>query len=104
MKPTNNRWCRTALQVKISRISPEGQPAPPEPEHPWPSTGGPIVNETSNSLTLRRPEAEDLTLLKAAVAEVRASSVSLMPDGFEDGINPRQMADLIAYLQEANLQ
>lgn len=65
---------------------------------------GLIVNETSNSLTLRRPEAEDLTLLKAAIADVRASSVSLMPDGFEDGINPRQMADLIAYLQGANLQ
>ena len=65
---------------------------------------GLIVNETSNSLTLRRPEAEDLTLLKAAVADVRASSVSLMPDGFEDGISPRQMADLIAYLQGANLQ
>ena len=65
---------------------------------------GLIVNETSNSLTLRRPEADDLTLLKAAVADVRASSVSLMPDGFEDGIDPRQMADLIAYLQGANLQ
>lgn len=65
---------------------------------------GLIVNETSNSLTLRRPQAEDLTLLKAAVADVRASSVSLMPDGFEDGITPRQMADLIAYLQGANLQ
>lgn len=65
---------------------------------------GLIVNETSNSLTLRRPEAEDLTLLKAAVAGVRASSVSLMPDGFEDSINSRQMADLIAYLQGADLQ
>lgn len=65
---------------------------------------GLIVNETSNSLTLRRPEAEDLTLLKAAIADVRASNVSLMPDGFEDGIDPRQMADLIAYLQGANLQ
>ncbi len=65
---------------------------------------GLIVNETSNSLTLRRPEAEDLTLLKAAIADVRASSVSLMPDGFEDGIDPQQMADLIAYLQGANLQ
>ena len=64
---------------------------------------GLIVNETSNSLTLRRPEADDLTLLKAAIAEVRASSVSLMPDGFEDGIDPQQMADLIAYLQGANL-
>ena len=50
---------------------------------------GLIVNETSNSLTLHRPEAEDLTLLKAAIADVRASSVSLMPDGFEDGINSR---------------
>lgn len=48
-------------------------------------------------------EAEDLTLLRAAIAEVRASSMSLMPDGFEDGINPRQMADLIACLQGANL-
>ena len=65
---------------------------------------GLIVNETSNSLTLRRPEAEDLTLLKAAIADVRASSVSLMPDGFADGIDPRQMADLIAYLQGDNLQ
>ena len=64
---------------------------------------GLIVTETSNSLTLRRPEADDLTLLKAAIAEVRASSVSLMPDGFEDGIDPQQMADLIAYLQGANL-
>ena len=28
---------------------------------------------------------------------------TLMPDGFEDGIDPQQMADLIAYLQGANL-
>jgi len=53
---------------------------------------------------LQSPEAEDVTLLKAAIAEVRASSESLMPDGFEDGFDPRQMADLIAYLQGANLQ
>ena len=64
---------------------------------------GLIVNETPNSLTLRRPEADDVTLLKAAIAEVRASEVSLMPDGFEEGIKHKQMADLIAYLQGASL-
>ena len=37
--------------------------------------------------------------MRRNIAEVRASSVSLMPDGFEDHLKPQDLADVIAYLR-----
>ena len=59
---------------------------------------GILVAETSATVTLRG-EAEDVTVLKSDIADLRQSDVSLMPEGLEDAVSDQELADLIAYLQ-----
>lgn len=59
---------------------------------------GIIASESSNTLVLANATGRE-TLLRRDIAEIRASRLSLMPEGLEAAINPQQMADLIAYLQ-----
>ena len=59
---------------------------------------GILVAETAVTLTLRG-EAHDVTVLKADIASLRESDVSLMPEGLEDAMTPEQLADVIAYLR-----
>lgn len=61
---------------------------------------GVIANETPAAITLRGGTEEgDQTILRRNVAEVRASSISLMPEGLEKSVNKKDMADLISYLR-----
>jgi putative heme-binding domain-containing protein len=61
---------------------------------------GVIANETPGSITLRGGTEEgDETVLRKDIADVRASSVSLMPDGLEDNLGKQGLADVIAYLR-----
>ena len=61
---------------------------------------GVIANETPNAITLRGGSEEgDETVLRKNVAEIRASSVSLMPDGLEKDLSKQNIADVIAYLR-----
>lgn len=59
---------------------------------------GILVAETQATVTLRA-EADDVTILKTDIAELRASAVSLMPEGLEKAVSDQELADLIAYLQ-----
>ncbi|MEW5979486.1 MAG: PVC-type heme-binding CxxCH protein [Acidobacteriota bacterium] len=61
---------------------------------------GIIVSETPGTLSLRNQDI-DQTILRRHITEIRASQVSLMPEGLEEGIDPKGMADLLAYLQAA---
>jgi putative heme-binding domain-containing protein len=61
---------------------------------------GVIANETPSAITLRGGSEEgDETVLRKNVAEIRASSVSLMPDGLEKDLSKQAIADVIAYLR-----
>ena len=61
---------------------------------------GVIANETPGAITLRGgSEDGDETILRRNIAEVRASSVSLMPDGFEEKLSKQDIADVISYLR-----
>lgn len=61
---------------------------------------GVIANETPGSITLRGgSEDGDQTVLRKNVAEIRASSVSLMPEGLEKDLKKKDIADIIAYLR-----
>jgi putative membrane-bound dehydrogenase-like protein len=61
---------------------------------------GVIANETPGALTLRGgTEIGDETILRANIADIRASSVSLMPDGLEQSMSRQDIADVIAYLR-----
>lgn len=59
---------------------------------------GILVAETEVSVTLRG-EVADVTVLKSDIADLRQSSVSLMPDGLEDAATDQELADVIAYLR-----
>jgi putative membrane-bound dehydrogenase-like protein len=61
---------------------------------------GIISNETTWAITLRGgSEDGDETVLRKTIASIRASSVSLMPDGLENNLGKQGLADVIAYLR-----
>jgi putative heme-binding domain-containing protein len=61
---------------------------------------GVISNETPGMITLRGGSDEgDETILRTNIAQMRASSLSLMPDGLEKILGRQGLADVIAYLQ-----
>jgi putative heme-binding domain-containing protein len=59
---------------------------------------GILGTETPGTIMLRNADG-DLTILRRNIAEIRASSISLMPDGMEKSFSKQQIADLIAYLR-----
>lgn len=62
---------------------------------------GVIAGETPGSITLRggSDDGLDETILRKNITEVRASTVSLMPEGFEKDLSKKDVADVIAYLR-----
>ncbi len=64
---------------------------------------GLIVSETPGTLTMRRGEGEETALLRSQIVEIRASNVSLMPDGLEEDLKKQDLADVIAFLQGDDL-
>ena len=63
---------------------------------------GIIAAETATSLTLRRGDGAEDTILRAQVAEMTSTGLSLMPEGFEKTITKPEMADLIAFLRASH--
>ncbi len=59
---------------------------------------GLLGSETPGTITLRNADG-DVTILRKNIAELRASNISLMPDGMEKSLSKQQIADLIAYLR-----
>ncbi len=59
---------------------------------------GLIAGETANAITLRRQDGREDVLLRSEVEAVSASGRSLMPEGIEKDLAPRDLADLLAYL------
>jgi putative membrane-bound dehydrogenase-like protein len=64
------------------------------------SLAGIVKAETAGALTLVQGGGLIETILKTDIREWRASSLSLMPEGFEQSIRPSEMADLIAYMRQ----
>jgi len=60
---------------------------------------GVLANETPGAITLRGGSEEDVTLARANIAEIRASSISLMPEDIEKALSKQALADVIAFLQ-----
>ena len=63
---------------------------------------GIIAAETATSLTLRRGDGAEDTILRAQVAEMASTGQSMMPEGFEKTISKPEMADLIAFLRASH--
>ncbi|HZQ47176.1 MAG TPA: c-type cytochrome, partial [Verrucomicrobiae bacterium] len=60
---------------------------------------GVVSAESSTSLTLVQPGGIQEKILRSDITEIRATGLSLMPEGFEQAMNPQDLADLIAYLK-----
>ncbi len=60
---------------------------------------GVIGSETPGAITLRGGAEDNVTILRSNIAEIRASNLSLMPEGLEQKMSKQDLADLIAYLQ-----
>lgn len=61
---------------------------------------GMIGSQTAASITLRRAEGVDETILRDQIEQWMGAGRSLMPEGLEQQIDPQQMADLLAFLLE----
>jgi putative heme-binding domain-containing protein len=59
---------------------------------------GAIVEESAASVTLKRVDGGSDTILRADIATLASTGLSLMPEGLEAAISVEQMADLIAFL------
>lgn len=64
---------------------------------------GLIASESASSITLRRAERQETTVLRKDVAELRSTSISLMPEGMEKNMTPQELADLIELLRQRPL-
>ena len=51
-------------------------------------------------MTLRRQEGKEDVLLRSEIEEMAASGQSLMPEGLEKDLTPRDLADLIAFTSD----
>lgn len=60
---------------------------------------GVISQESGTSVTLRRRDGEEDLILRANIAEIRPSTVSMMPEELEQDLSMQDMADLLEYLQ-----
>ena len=63
---------------------------------------GMIADETANGFTLRGVDGKPQTILRVDVAEMKATRRSLMPEGLEAGLNPNEMANLLAFIANSN--
>jgi putative membrane-bound dehydrogenase-like protein len=61
---------------------------------------GVLAAETATSVTLRREQGAEDTLLRKDIEDMTASSRSLMVEGLEKEISVQDMADLIGYLRD----
>jgi putative membrane-bound dehydrogenase-like protein len=59
---------------------------------------GTIAVESPSSITLRRAEKSEDTILRSQIEDVQATSKSLMPDELEKQLSRQDVADVIAYL------
>jgi putative membrane-bound dehydrogenase-like protein len=59
---------------------------------------GLIASETANSVTLRRADKAEDTLLRTQIDDIQATAKSLMPEGLEMQLSPQEVYDVIAYL------
>lgn len=59
---------------------------------------GLITTETANSITLRMAGGMDVVILRDDLKQLTSTGRSLMPEGFENSLNPQAMADLISFI------
>lgn len=62
---------------------------------------GVIAGESTTSVTLKKPGGGIESILRSNIEELRFTGKSLMPEGFEQSMSPQDLANLIAFLKDA---
>ena len=62
------------------------------------SLTGILASETATSVTLKRAENQQDTVLRIDIDELRSTGLSIMPEGLEKQLDSQALADVIAYL------
>jgi putative heme-binding domain-containing protein len=96
---------RTAEEILVNILDPNREVAPEFLEYTVALDDGRVLTglvaaETPTGVTLRGREGVEQTILRRNVAEIAGTGKSLMPEGLENAITPREMADLITFLRE----
>jgi putative heme-binding domain-containing protein len=60
---------------------------------------GILASESATSLTLRQAAGLEYVLLRKDIARLEALGVSLMPEALATTLEPKDLADLIAWLR-----
>ena len=60
---------------------------------------GMIATETASTVTLRRAEAKQDVVARETIETLVSNGKSLMPEGLEKELTPRQLADVIAWIK-----
>ncbi len=68
------------------------------------SFSGLMTADSSEAVTLTMPEGRRQTIGRGEIDEIRASDVSLMPEGVEKDITPEDMAHLLEFLKNRSPQ
>ena len=63
---------------------------------------GIVTGETAASISFKGGDATERTILRNTIESLRATNVSLMPEGLETTIKPDDMADLLAFLRQSS--
>ena len=64
---------------------------------------GIVTAETDNAVTLRAALGEETTIAREDIKEMFTGGLSIMPEELEVDLNPQDMADLLAFLQQPAL-
>ncbi|MCS7046377.1 MAG: c-type cytochrome, partial [Gemmataceae bacterium] len=94
---------KTARQLLVDILDPSREVDPKFLEYSITTTAGRqvnglIVTETASSITVRRAEKQEETILRGQIESIQSTARSLMPDGLEQQLSRQDVADVIAYL------
>jgi putative membrane-bound dehydrogenase-like protein len=97
---------RTRENVMMHILDPNREVAPSYVSYAIYLKGGDVAAgvigaETANSISLRRPENVMETILRSDIDEIVSSGKSIMPEGLEEGMTHREMADLLSFLLDS---
>jgi len=94
---------RTPSELIMHVLDPNREVSPNFMEYALVTTDGRIVTgviaeETATSVTLRRAENKQDTILRSEIDQLTSSGKSLMAEGLEKKVTPQELADLIGFL------
>jgi len=71
--------------------------------HDGTELAGLVTSDSGNSITFRLGDGSERNLLRSELAQFEDTGRSLMPEGLESGLNPQDIANLIAFLRNPTL-